>query len=97
MVGQPEDGEGGDDEEDEEAALDTPLEHGAAQAADDGAVAGHDEGKGDQEAQQGLHQILEELMVHTVPVVGKTDVNGNVFLQEGLRGSVMKPEKNAAC
>lgn len=49
MVGQPEDSEGHDDDEDEEAALYTAVKHGAAQATDNGAVAQHDEGEGDQE------------------------------------------------
>lgn len=90
MIGQPEDSEGHDDEEDEEAALYTPVKHGAAQAADDGAVAEDDEGEGDQETQQRLHQVLEEFMVRAVPVVGKTDINGNVLHQERLHIAVGK-------
>lgn len=88
MIGQPEDSEGCDDEEDEEAAPDTPFKHGAAQATDDRGVAKHDKGEGDQETQQRLHHILEELMVHTVPVVGNTEINGNVLLQVGLEVAV---------
>lgn len=84
MVGQPEDSEGRDDEEDEEASLYPPVEHGTAQTVDNRAVTHHDEGEGDQETQQRLHQVLEEFMVHAVPVVGITEVNGNVLFQVGL-------------
>lgn len=88
MVGQPEDSEGCDDEEDEEAAPYTPMKHGAAQATDDRGVAEHDEGEGDQETQQCLHHILKEFMVHAVPVVGNTEINGNVLLQVRLEVAV---------
>lgn len=81
MVGKPEESEGWDDDEDEKAALYTPVKHGAAQAADDGGVAKHDEGEGDQKTHQGLHQVLEEFMVIAVPVVGFADINGFVILQ----------------
>lgn len=90
MVRQPEDGESHDDEEDEEAALYPAMKHGATQATDDGAVAQHDESEGDQETQQRLHQVLEDFMVHAVPVVGIAEINGNVLLQEGLHVTEMK-------
>lgn len=79
MVRQPEDGEGRDDEEDEEAALHTAAKHGAAQAEDDGAVAQYDEGERDQKTQQRLHQELEDFMVRAVPVVENAMINGNVL------------------
>ena len=74
MIGQPEHCEGADDHQDEAAALRSLLELGALQAADDGGVAGVDEGERHQAAHDGLEQVLEDPVAHAVPVVRHTEV-----------------------
>lgn len=79
MIGQPEQGKGADDDEDEAAALPPALEPGALQAADDWGVAGVDERERQQAAHDGLEQVLEDLMAHTVPVVWDTEAQRDIF------------------
>ncbi len=72
MIWQPEYRKGADDEQDEAAALSSALKLGALQAADNRRVAGVDEGERHQAAHDGLKQVLEDLVTHTVPVVWMT-------------------------
>lgn len=82
MIGKPKHCKGADDHEDEATALLSPLEASAFQTAEDGGVAGVDERERQQAAQDGLKEVLEDLVSHTSPVVWYTPSQCGVrFLQ----------------
>lgn len=58
--------------------MSSALEPGALQTADDGGVAGVDEGERHQAAHDGLKQILENLVTHAAPVVLDTEGQSDV-------------------
>lgn len=78
MKGQPEYCKGADDHQDEAAALSSALEPGTLQAADDWGVTGVDEGERHQAAQDGLEQVLEDLVTHAAPVVLDAEAQSDV-------------------
>lgn len=79
VIGQPEQGEGTDDEQDEAAALGPALELGALQAADDRGIAGVDECERQQAAHDGLEQVLEDPMAYASPVVWDAEGQRDIF------------------
>lgn len=82
MIRQPEERKGTDDEQDQTAALSSPLELDAPKAADDGGVTRVDEGERQQAAHDGLEQVLKDLVTHAAPVVRNAEVHGDVAVQE---------------
>ncbi len=72
VIWQPKYCKGTDDQQDEATAFSSPMEFGALQAADDRGVTGVDEGERHQAAHDGLKQVLEDLVTHTIPVVWDT-------------------------
>lgn len=58
--------------------MSSALEPGALKAADDRGVTGVDEGERHQAAQDGLKQVLEDLVAHAAPVVLDAEAQSDV-------------------
>lgn len=84
VIGQPKQGEGAYDHQDEAAPLRSALEAGALQAADHRGVAGVDEGERHQAAHNSLKQVLEGLVAHAAPVIWPAKCYRDVVGQRDL-------------
>lgn len=91
VIGHPEYCKGTNNHQDQTSALCSALELCVLEAADNGGITSVDEAEGQQAAHDGLKQVLEDFVAHTIPVVWHTKGISDVL--ELLQVTVREAEK----